>query len=41
MITDQELRGNAFIVPAGTLHSLRSEGALYVAATLVPVVDKR
>ena len=32
--------GNAFIVPAGTLHSLRSEGDLYVTATLVPVVDE-
>jgi AraC family transcriptional activator of pobA len=33
--------GNAFIVPAGTLHSLRSESDLYVTATLVPVVDER
>ncbi len=33
--------GRAFIVPAGTLHSLRSEGDLYVTATLVPVVDDR
>jgi AraC family transcriptional regulator, transcriptional activator of pobA len=33
--------GNAFIVPAGTLHSLRSEGDLYVSATLVPVIDER
>jgi len=28
--------GNAFIAPAGTLHSLRSDGELYVIATLVP-----
>jgi len=33
--------GNAFIVPAGTMHSLRSEGDLYVTATLVPVVNER
>ena len=29
----------AFIVPAGTMHSLRSEGDLYVSSFLVPVVD--
>jgi mannose-6-phosphate isomerase-like protein (cupin superfamily) len=29
--------GKAFIVPAGTLHSLRSDGDLYVTATLIPV----
>jgi AraC family transcriptional activator of pobA len=33
--------GDAFIVSAGTLHSLRSEGELYVTATLVPVVNER
>ena len=31
--------GQAFIVPAGTMHSLRSEGNLYVSSFLVPVVD--
>jgi mannose-6-phosphate isomerase-like protein (cupin superfamily) len=31
--------GKAFIVPAGTMHSLRSEGNLYVSSFLVPVVD--
>jgi len=30
--------GKAFIVPAGTMHSLRSEGDLYVGSFLVPVV---
>ncbi|MFC1548471.1 cupin domain-containing protein [Candidatus Omnitrophota bacterium] len=33
--------GKAFIVPAGTMHSLRSEGDLYVGSFLVPVVDDR
>lgn len=32
--------GQAFIAPARTLHSLRSDGDLYVTAFLVPVVDK-
>ncbi len=30
--------GQAFIVPAGTMHSLRSDGDLYVGSFLVPVV---
>ncbi len=30
--------GKAFIVPAGTMHSLRSEGDLYVSSFLVPAV---
>ncbi len=33
--------GTSFIVPAGTKHSLRSDGELYVSAFLVPVVDGR
>ena len=33
--------GSAFIAQAGTLHSLRSEGDLYVTAVLIPVVDDR
>lgn len=33
--------GKAFIAPAGTMHSLRSDGDLYVTAFLVPVVDER
>ncbi len=33
--------GKAFIVSSGTMHSLRSEGDLYVSSFLVPVVDDR
>jgi AraC family transcriptional activator of pobA len=33
--------GKAFIVTAGTMHSLRSDGDLYVSSFLVPVVDDR
>ena len=33
--------GKAFIVTVGTMHSLRSEGNLYVGSFLVPVVDDR
>lgn len=33
--------GDSFIAPAGTMHSLRSEGDLYVTAFLVPVADER
>ena len=33
--------GKAFIVRAGTMHSLRSDGDLYVSSFLVPVVDDR
>jgi len=33
--------GKAFIVPAGTMHSLRSAGDLYVTSFLVPIVDDR
>lgn len=33
--------GKAFIVPARTMHSLKSEGNLYVSSFLVPVVDDR
>ncbi len=32
--------GKAFIAPAKILHSLRSDGDLYVSAFLVPVVEK-
>jgi len=30
--------GQAFIVPAGTMHSLRTEDDLYVSSFLIPVV---
>ena len=33
--------GKAFIVTAGTMHSLRSEEDLYVSSFLIPVVDDR
>jgi AraC family transcriptional activator of pobA len=32
--------GKVFIAPAKTLHSLRSDGDLYVTAFLVPVVEE-
>lgn len=31
--------GDTFVVPAGVMHSLRSDNELYVTALLVPVVD--
>ena len=31
--------GKAFIVPAGTMHSLKSEADLYVSSFLVPVLE--
>ena len=31
--------GKAFIVPAGVMHSLRTDDELYVSSFLVPVVD--
>ena len=33
--------GVSFTVPAGTMHSVRSDGDLYVTAFLIPVVDDR
>ncbi|MCS5421126.1 MULTISPECIES: helix-turn-helix domain-containing protein [Psychrilyobacter] len=33
--------GDTFIAPAGIMHSLRSDGDLYVAAFLIRVVDER
>jgi len=33
--------GKAFIVTAGTMHSLRSGEDLYVSSFLIPVVDDR
>ena len=44
VLEDREVEldvGISFIVPAGTMHSLRSEGDLYVSAFLVPVVNDR
>ena len=44
VLEDREVKlnvGGSFIVPAGTMHSLRSDGELYVSAFLVPVVNDR
>ena len=32
--------GDAFIVKAGTKHSLKSNGDLYVSAILIPVIEQ-
>jgi len=32
--------GKAFIVPAGTMHSLKTDSDLFVASFLVPVVEQ-
>ena len=40
--TEVELTvGKAFIVPAGIMHTLRTDDNLYVSSFLVPVIDKR
>ena len=31
--------GQTFVVPAGTMHSLRTDGEIYVASFLVPIVE--
>jgi len=31
--------GKAFIVPAGTMHALRTDNELYVSSFLIPVVE--
>jgi AraC family transcriptional regulator, transcriptional activator of pobA len=33
--------GKAFIVPAGVMHSLRSDEQLFVGSFLLPVIDER
>ena len=33
--------GKSFTVTAGTMHSVRSDNEIYVAAILIPVVDGR
>lgn len=43
VLKDREVEltaGKAFIVPKGTMHSLRSDGDLYVSSFLVPVVKE-
>jgi len=40
--TEVELTvGKAFIVPAGIMHTLRTDDNLYVSSFLVPVIDER
>jgi mannose-6-phosphate isomerase-like protein (cupin superfamily) len=44
VLEDSEIEltvGTSFTVPAGTMHSVRSDEEVYVAAFLVPVVDDR
>ena len=44
VLEDKEVEltvGKAFIVSAGVMHSLRSDGDLYVASFLVPVIDEK
>lgn len=31
--------GQVFIVPAGTMHTLRTDGNLYVTSSLIPLAD--
>jgi quercetin dioxygenase-like cupin family protein len=31
--------GKAFIVPAGTMHAMRTDGEIYVASSLIPLAD--
>ena len=42
VLEDSEIemsRGKAFIVPAGILHSMRTDNEIYVASFLIPAVD--
>ncbi len=44
VLEDQEVPlgvGQAFIVPAGVKHSLKTEGDLYVTSFLIPAVEKQ
>jgi len=43
VLEDNEIEltvGKEFIVKSGVMHSLRSEGDLYVSSFLIPVVDE-
>jgi mannose-6-phosphate isomerase-like protein (cupin superfamily) len=43
VLEDREVElavGQAFIVPAGTKHSLRTEGDLYVTSILIPTIEE-
>jgi len=42
IIEDREIElvvGQAFIVPAGVMHSLRTDNNLYVSSFLIPVIE--
>lgn len=42
VLEDREVEltvGKAFVVPSGTMHSVRSDSEIYVCALLVPVLD--
>jgi quercetin dioxygenase-like cupin family protein len=42
VLEDKEIKltvGEAFIVPAGVMHALRSDSNLYVSSFLIPVVN--
>lgn len=44
VLEDSELEltiGKVFVVPAGTMHSLRTDGDLYVSSFLIPVVKEK
>lgn len=44
VLEDREVElnvGDTFVVPAGVMHSMRSDKDIYVTALLVPVVDGR
>ena len=43
VLEDREIElnvGDTFVAPAGVLHSMRTDGELYVTALLVPVVNE-
>lgn len=43
VLEDREVEltiGKAFIVPAGEMHSLRSDSNLYVSSFLIPVIEE-
>lgn len=43
VLEDREVEltvGKAFIVPAGEMHSLRSDSNLYVSSILIPVIEE-
>ena len=44
VLEDREVEltvGKSFLLPAGIMHSIRSDTEIYVCAFLVPVIDER